>query len=313
MPQQSLSQVRVIDPILTEVARGYTSQKAAIADALFPVVSVNTRAGRILKFDADSFKLVTTARAPGSNTKRIGYGYGSDAFALVDHRLEGTVPRELQEEASNGPGIDLAANAVRRVQDMMALEREKQAADLARDPSKYAASNKVTLSGTSQWSNTASNPFTDIIAAAEAIRAQIGEYPNVLAIGPAALAALRTHAKVLDRMSTATDRPPATMAQLANLFEIPNIVVGRAIYQNTAGALVDVWGKDVILGFTTPKSAQDMGSPSYGYTYRLEGRPWVEEGYYEPNPATWNYPVSDAYQPVLAGPSAGFLITNAVA
>ena len=54
MPQQSLSQVRVIDPILTEVARGYTSQKAAVADALFPVVSVNTRAGRILKFDADS-------------------------------------------------------------------------------------------------------------------------------------------------------------------------------------------------------------------------------------------------------------------
>ena len=50
MPQQSQSQVRVIDPILTEVARGYTSQKAAVADALFPVVSVNTRAGRILKF-----------------------------------------------------------------------------------------------------------------------------------------------------------------------------------------------------------------------------------------------------------------------
>ena len=70
MPQQSLSQVRVIDPILTEVARGYTSQKAAVADALFPVVSVNTRAGRILKFDADSFKLVTTARAPATITGR---------------------------------------------------------------------------------------------------------------------------------------------------------------------------------------------------------------------------------------------------
>ena len=75
----------------------------------------------------------------------------------------------------------------------------------------------------------------------------------------------------------------------------------------------DIWGKDAVLAYTTSRSMQEMGSPSYGYTYQLTGRPDVEEGYFENNTATWNYPVSDAYQPVLVGPSAGFLFKNAVA
>ena len=125
MPQATPGQARAVDPILTAIARGYRSPKAAIANVLFPIVSVMARAGRIMKFDADSFKLVGTARAPGANTKRVQFGYGTENFSLVDHRLEGTVPRELAQEAQSGPGIDLAANAVRRVLDMMALEREK--------------------------------------------------------------------------------------------------------------------------------------------------------------------------------------------
>lgn len=308
--QPSLSQVRVQDPILTSVARGYRSQKASIANVLFPIVSVMARAGRIMKFDADSFKLVGTARAPGANTKRVQFGYGTENFSLVDHRLEGTVPRELAQEAQNGPGIDLSANAVRRVLDMMALEREKQAADLARNPANYAASNKETLSGTSKWSDPASNPFVDILDAKEVIRGQTGEEPTVLTLGPKALTALRTHPKILERLSTASDRPPATLAQLAALLELDEIVKGGAVYQNGA-ALADVWGADAILAYTAPGSMQDMGSPNYGYTYQLGTGAEVEQGYYDPNPATWNYPVSDAYQPVLAGAAAGFLFQNA--
>ena len=183
MPQQTPGQARVVDPILTAVARGYRSPKAAIANVLFPIVTVGLRAGKIHSFGPDDFKLVSTARAPGVNTKRVQFGYASENYSLVDHRLEGAVPNELQEEASNGPGIDLSSNAVRRVQNTMALEREKMAADLARDDARYAASNKETLSGTSQWSHASSDPFTDIMDAKEAIRSTIGEKPNVLTLG----------------------------------------------------------------------------------------------------------------------------------
>jgi hypothetical protein len=310
--QQNLSQVRVIDPILTTVARGYRSPKAAVANVLFPYVPVGVRAGTIISFGPDDFRLVNTARAPGAGTKRVQFGYGSGKFSLVDHRLEGSVPVELQEEAAAVPGIDLSSNAVRRVQNMMALEREKAAADLARNAANYASTNKEALSGTGQWSNPASDPFTDIIAGKEVIRGQVGERPNVLEVGPTVMTALRTHPKVLDRLSTASDRPPATIAQLQALFEIDQIIVGEAVYYDGT-KFQDVWGKDAILAFTTPASMQEMGSPNYGYTYQLQDRPSVEEGYYDENTNTWYYPVSDAYQAVLAGASAGFLFQGAAA
>ncbi len=312
MPQATPGQARVVDPILSAVARGYRSPKAAVASVLFPIVPVGLRAGRIISFGPDDFKLVNTARAPGANTKRIQFGYAGENYSLVDYRLEGAVPNELQEEASNGPGIDLSSNAVRRVQNTMALEREKQAADLARNEARYGAGNKETLSGTSQWSDPASDPFTDIMDGKESIRAKIGERPNVLTLGPKVLTALRTHPKVLDRLSTASDRPPATLQQLQALFELQQIVEGEAVYHD-GSQFQDVWGKDAILAFTTPASMQEMGSPSFGYTYQLEGRPMVEEGYEERNANSWFYPVTDAYQPVLAGATAGFLIKNAVA
>lgn len=312
MPQPTLSQARVLDPILTAVARGYRSPKASIANILFPIVPVGARGGRILAFGADDFKLVSTVRAPGANTKRIQFGYSSDNYSLVDHRLEGSVPVELMEEAEAVPGIDLASTAVRRVQNIMALEREHKAATLARDAAKYAASNKKTLSGTGQWSNAASDPFTDINDAREAIRSQTGERPNVLALGPKVLTALRSHPKILDRLSTASDRPPATIQQLQALFELQQIVEGEAVY-NDGTQFQDVWGKDAILAFTTPASMQEMGSPNFGYTYQLQDYPVVEEGYLDRNSNTWYYPTADAVQPVFTGPSAGFLIKDAVA
>lgn len=312
MPQQTPAQARVIDPILTAVARGYRSPKASVANVLFPIVQVGARAGRILSFGPDDFRLVSTARAPGSNTKRVQFGYSDEKYSLVDHRLEGAVPVELMQEADAVPGIDLSSMAVRRVLNLMALEREYQASRLARDDTKYGAGNKVTLSGTSQWSNPASDPFTDINEGKEAIRAQTGEKPNVLTLGPKVLSALRSHPKILDRLSTASDRPPATIQQLQDLFELQQIVEGEAVYHD-GGQFQDVWGKDAILAFTTPVSMQEMGSPNFGYTYQLEGGPTAEEAYLGKNENTWYYPVSDAYQPVFTGPSAGYLFKNAVA
>lgn len=312
MSQMTPSTARVIDPILTEVARGYRSPAAPIANLLFPLVPVGQRGGRIISFGPDSFKLYVTARAPGANTKRVDFGYSSSSFALVDYSLEGSVPIELQQEAAAVPGIDLGAAAVRRVQNLQALEREKQCADLALNAASYGASNKLTLAGANQWSDPTSDPFGDINDACEAIRQQIGVRPNVLVLGPKVVSALRIHPKVLERLSTASDRPPATLPQLQALFELDAVIEGGATYHDGT-QFQDVWGKYALLAYTLPASLAEMGSPNFGYTYQLGGYPLVEEAYYDRNTKTWYYPVTDARQPVLAGPAAGFLFSAAVA
>lgn len=312
MPQQTPAQARVIDPILTEVARAAAIQSSPIADILFPIVPVGARGGRVISFGNEDFKLVNSARAPGANTKRVQFGYSAGTYALVDYSLEGSVPIELLEEGQAVPGINHATVAIAKVRNMMALEREVQCATLATTAGSYGASNKVTLSGTDQWDDYVnSDPIADIQAAREAIRAQIGMRPNVLTLGPKVLTALRSHPKILDRLSTAADRPPASLEQLARLLEIDRVVEGGMIYHNGT-AYVDVWGKFAHLAYTTPASLADMGSPSFGYTYQLRDYPVAEEAYYQRNEKTWYYPVTDARAPVLAGATAGYLISAAV-
>lgn len=311
----NLTQTRLIDPVLTTVAQGYRNGTMA-AQFLFPRVDVGLRGGQIIQFGKEAFMLYATQRAPGENTKRIQFGYAGLPFSLIDYSLEGQVPIENMQEAENGPpGIDLGEVAVNGVGAIMDLRLEKQAADLARNAANYPAGNKITLSGTAQWSDFSgtSSPAAAVETGKEAIRAATGRTPNTMVMGPAVMSKLRLHPAIIDRMKY-TGRDVATTGFLSDLFGIERVVVGNAIYANDAGTTItDVWGKDVVLGFTETASAAQNGVPSYGYTYNLRGYPIAEEPYMDRNTKSWLYPVTRSEAPVIAAATAGYLITNAVA
>jgi hypothetical protein len=311
MPQPSLPSDRVVDPILTTVAQGYGGTFAPVANVLFPIVPVGARGGKIITFGPDDFVVMNTERAAGESTKRVQFGHAGAPFGLADHSLEAGVPIERLQEAKAVPGIDLQTISIRRVQRIMDRERENQAAVLARDASKYQSSNKSAPTGTDKWDDPASDPFQQVQDARLAVRSRIGMMPDVMELPAVVFEKLTVNAAVLARLGNA-DIKVATLAQLELLFKI-RIVIGEEVkFDKASGAFSDIWGKDVILAATTPKSLQDMGSPSFGYTYQLENYPLVEEGYYDNNTKTWYYPTTDAYQAVLTGVNAGFLIVGAV-
>lgn len=314
MPQMTPSGARVIDPVLSSIAQGYQNGDL-VAQNLFPQVSVPLRGGNIITFGKEDFMLYGSARAPGTNTRRVQFGYSGGAYALTDYSLEGQVPIEVLQEGNAGPGIDHAAMAVRKVSNIMALRLEKQAADIACTAGSYAAANKTTLSSTAQWSDYTgtSQPLQNIETAKEAIRASTGKRANTVVMGAAVFAKLRQHPVIVDRMKY-TGRDIATTEIMAALMGVQRVVVGDAIYSNDAGtAFTDVWGKFCVVAYTELGSVADMGAPSYGYTYNLNGYPLVEEPYYDRNSKSWVFPVTRAEAPVLASASAGYLITTAVA
>lgn len=311
MPQMSGSAVRVVDPVLTEVARGYRNA-AYVGSALFPRVPVGVRGGKIIEFGKESFRQYNTARAPGSKVVVAQFGYTGQSYALTDHAISGLVPIEHLEDASQTPGIDLGSGAVRFAQDIIALRLEIEQATIARTAASYGANNKATLSGTSQWSHASSTPITAIEDAKEAIRTQTGVRPNTLVIGPKVFAALKVHVSIVDRIKY-TSREVATPELLASLFGLDRVVVGDAVYQDAAGTMTDAWGKDAVLAYTSIAPLASMGAPSYGYTYQLRNYPLAESPYYNSDHRSWMYPVADSVAPVIAGADAGFLWTNAVA
>ncbi len=314
MPQMTPGQARAIDPVLTTVAQGYQNNEY-VASSLFPRVNVNKRGGRIITFGKEDFMLYATQRAPGTNRKRVQFGYSGDPYALLDYDLEGMLPLENQEEAigADGPGIDLSVMTVQKTQNIMELRLEKASADLARNAANYSASNKTALSGTSRWSDYGgtSNPIKDVEAAKEVVRKSTGKRPNTITMGAQVFAALKQHPVIVERIKY-TGRDVATVELLASLFDVARVFVGDAVFANDAGAFSDVWGNDLVVAYTELGTMRDGGLPSYGYTYNLAGYPLVEEPYDERNANSWIYPVKRVEAPVIAGALAGFLFSSAV-
>lgn len=316
MAQQTLIAARAVDPILTAVARGWRQPGGFIAPSLFPTVMVNARAGKIIRFTADDFKLYNTLRAPGANTDRVQFGRALGEFALLDHSLEGAIPVEIQEEALAVPGINEATTVIRQVQNIMDLGREKEAADIARNAASYPVGNKVTLTGTARWDTTTGTPLADVAAAREAIRVKTGFYPNVAVMPPKVIASLKTHPTIVDRMKYTNPNVP-TLDLLQGLMEIPRILDGSSVFLADGGSVTTpsftgVWGTDVVLAYVDVTGLAGRGSPSYGYTYQLNGYPIVETAYPGRNEKTMYYPVTDVRRPYLTSADAGYLITTAV-
>ncbi len=313
MTQMTTSQARVIDPILTTAAQGYKNG-SFIGSALFPTVPVPQRGGKIITFGKEAFRAYATGRTPGSNTKRVQLGYAGSSYALESHSLEGLVPFELLEEANAVPGINLGNGAVQLVQDIIAARLEFAQATLATTAANYGASNKITLAGVDQWSDYSgtSDPVDDIEVAKEAIRLQIGRRPNTVVLGASVFAKLRQHPKIIDRIKY-TGRDSATPELLANLFGVQRVLVGDAVQENDSGTIVDVWGKFVVVAYTEIGGLAEMGRPTFGYTYQLNGYPLVEQPYSDRNAKSWIYPVTDEVAPVIAGAAGGYLISGAIA
>ena len=312
MSQMSLVNIRDIgSDALQQFAKGYEPQVGFVGDLLFPIIETPKRFGDIVVFGDEAYTVTDTRRAPGAVTKRMQISVSGEKYILEDRSLEAIVPVEIEEEMAFVVP-QFVENSVAIVQDKMALEKEKVASVLATTAGNYPYANKTTLSGENQFSHANSSPFAVIDAGKEAVRSKSGRKPNIMVVAPKVLTVLRNHAKVLDRLSTASDRPPATLAQLAALFEVDQVVEGGAI-EKVNGTSVDLWGKNILLAYSAPKTLAQRGSQTYGVTYQLMGRPIVEPAYIERSIKSAVYPVSDAWQRVLVGNTSGYLVSAAVA
>ena len=311
MPNSN-SAVRVIDPVLTNIAQGYNIQQM-VGEVLFPRVPVMTRGGQIIEFGRDAFRLYSSKRQAGGRTARIQFGYLGKPFALFNDAVEVPLPREHLQDARIMPGLDLGARAINVTMRNMLLSLEVDQAILATTAANYGAANKVTLAGATKWSASTGTPMTDIDAGREVIRQSTGMYPNTVVMSPLAFNACKNNPTVVSRFQyngvAGTDASQITTAMLAGLFNVDRVVVGKGVYFNDANVGTDIWGNNVVLAYSVLGNTM-LEEPSYGYTYTLEGNPLVEEPYWEPQTKSWVYGVTFERAPVLSGISAGYLIIN---
>lgn len=302
-------QVRIVDPILTTVARGYQNPQF-VGHKLFPVVPVMSSGGQILEFNKDSWRKFNLRRAPGGDVVEIDYGYAGKPYTLIQDSVHGKVPREHLRDGAATPGINLGTIATNTAMSAIMRSQEIEQATLATTASNYAASNKLDLSASS-WNNPERNPITDIKKGKQAVADQTGFEPNQLVLSGDAWNALSTNPFTLGLFTRGeVEELIVTPAMLAAKLDLTEIAIGRTTYINSSNATVKAWGTHAVLAYTEIGSPTNA-LPSFGYTYTLEGNPVVEQTWYNNTNKSWMYPVNNEYSPVIAGADAGYLFIGA--
>jgi hypothetical protein len=305
----SRAQTRIVDPVLSNVAHGYSNQELA-GQHLFPTIHIPVTGAKIMKFGKEGFVRYATARAPGSRTARVQYGYATDPVSLRQDALEAQVPRERWRDTASAPTVDHGGRAVKQVMRSISLGSEHEQATMAQDAANYGAGNKIQLAQASDyWSTPAADIKGQLDDGKDAIADKIGHDPNVLILPRAVYRAAKKNTAVIEQNKYTSGRS-ITLEMLAEFFEVEKIVVGNTLTAaNKDADLTRIWNS-IVLAYVPLESERDQEVPSYGYNYVLEGHPLVEEPYYENSTKSWIYPTEVEQRPYLTGMDAGYLIES---
>ena len=294
-----------INAYLSEVARGY-SNNSFIAESLFPVINSDLEKVDIFEFNKEAFQVYDTERAIRANSNVISpKGFKKHTTTLTEHDLAYPIDYREEEEARK---IKLQVHATNVVTQGLLLKLETQCAALAQDPTKYPATNKIALSGTSQFTHKNSDPVGVIDDAKDAISRQIGQDPNTLVMGQEVWESLKRNESLKGLIANSTNKI-VTLDLLKEFFEVENIVIGKAIYSNASDQFERVWGNNIILAYVPKLNARTEYDPAFAYTIRKKDALQIDEYEKEGNKVRY-IRATDIYTPFLVGAEAGYLISN---
>jgi hypothetical protein len=235
----------VINPAYAAIAVAYSNSRL-IADDVLPRTPVATQEFKYLVHTlADSFTLPETRVGRKSQPNQVEFSSTERTDATFDHGLDDTIPQADIDNAAGSRLPDPKAKAVRNLTDLILLAREVRVANLVFAQGSYGVNNRITLSGTSQWSDFVnSNPVDAIAGYLDACVMR----PNIGVFGRATWTKLAQHPRVcLAVFGNNTNAGIVSRRAFADLFELDDIYVGEG-WVNTArkGQAVNmqrVWGK----------------------------------------------------------------------
>lgn len=305
-----------VQPELTAIAIAVANQaQDYIAERVSPRVPVGSPTFKYQTFTTkEHYTIPRTEVGRKGKVNEVDFTSTETSASTTDYALDDPIPISDIEAAANNPGLNPVEDAVEKLTDLVMLDRENRVATDTFTAGNYASGNKVTLSGTDQWSDyTNSDPISDIQTAIETPLVP----PNGMVLGQQTWTKLRAHPDIAKAVhGNAGDKGLAAQQAVADLFELDWIAVGKA-RKNTANmgqtaSYSRTWGKHAALLYVS--SAPRTDSVSWGWTAQ-----WGDRFSGQMSDSTigarggQRVRSGESVKEVIACTDCGYLITDAVA
>lgn len=255
-------------------------QGRRIADDVLPYVDVDGQSFSYTKYAQDlAFTSVDTRTGRLSAPPQLIFGSSEVTDRVEDEALDMPVPnRDIAAWTdARRIGRTQAPNpldqAIESGMDAFLNRREVRAAGLVFNASSYGTNNKVTLSGTSQWSDyTNSDPLNALKGYFDTMFVR----PNIGVLGRLVATKLTNHPKVAAAVyKFGTTAGSVPIRALADQLELDDIYVGDGFVNTAAPGLTPtmarVWGKHAAFLYRD-RTATAKGKLTFGFTARWRDR-----------------------------------------
>ena len=274
-----------------------------IADQLLPITPVSKQSDVYYKFnhgEGRRYEADLTARAPGTEAKKVHMTVSSDTFYCKNYALATDWP--VEDAVNADEVLAWAESNAMMLTDRLMMDYERRVADTAVDTT---AVYTVTTINTA-WSNTTgSRPFDDMLNLKESFRQWSGEMPNLAVIPEQVMTYLRRNDQLRDILY-GDGGGLVSEQQMANLLGVDRVLVpvsqintfGETETINGSWSLADVWGShfwfakvNLLSGRYTDTwiNAFRWTSPMLGVPMAVQRHPYdtrrkcfdIEVGYYQ--------------------------------
>ena len=220
-------------------------------------------------------RIPNTKRAPGSGYTRVNLGTEEKNFSCEEHGLEG--PLDDSERALYKSDFDAELATVDQIVGLILLAQEQRVASALFNTSTFTGSSLYTDNSSSPWDNASTDIIDQVRAAKEKVRKNCGLMPNAICFSETNLNRIKANTGIKDAVKyVAKLTDEELMAALGALFGIPNVFVGKAVYNSAnkgksfSGA--DVWSDDYALVAVVATDPKLLKQPSIGRTFL-----WTED------------------------------------
>lgn len=311
------------DEILTNVFLKFP-QDGFVAEQLLPTLNVPNLTGVAFKLREEHLVApIDSKRAAFARANRVDWSLDQVSYGpLQEHSLETGITDQVQR-LYKAPLVP-ETRATQVVSGKLLIEKEQAVMTQVTTLANFPTANKVTLSGSTQWDNAASDPVANATAARRAVKLGCGHEPNIVVMNPDVRDALRNNTAVKARIQYAAKLTRDELdAQIADLLGVDRIIVASAVTSNqaegsaTAGTKSFIWGDDVVFAYVTEAPA--LEELSFGYLLRLnpehnfntnETFVGVDKWYEQQRKATF-IRANDFYLPWTVANTAAYLIKDA--
>lgn len=245
------------NPVQTNVSVDWTSDEF-IGDQVLPFWEVSGEDQKIAIWDRDDqFRQPDDVASSRSTVKVEDIGLSSFTPRPKLYATSDVVtPQDLRQAANIG--LAYYMNKITEFKTEQILRSfEKRVADLIFGSANYLVAQRLQLAGPTLWSDKAnSDPVGDMFTAIDTVF----KHPTHLIFGRAYWRQFRQHPKILDAIKGMTGVAPrggaVTSQQVAEFFEVPNVMIGRARYNTTAkgqtATYADIWGNGCAILYIDP-------------------------------------------------------------